>query len=71
MAHKYPGSWKNCATCSYWTGIRQPDTFGMWVTVESHSAKGKCWCLNGPYPRMDKNANMSCSKYDKWAPLKK
>ena len=70
MAHKYPSSWKNCATCSYWLGDRQPDTFGMGVTVDAPDAKGKCWCLNGPWPRMEKGASQSCAKYHKWIVLR-
>ena len=71
MAHKYPGSWKNCATCSFWSGTRETDYWGNWVTIESATAKGKCLCRTSGWVRMDKSASKSCNSYDQWAPLKK
>ena len=70
MAHKYPASWKYCATCSFWAGERTTDYWGKWVTVESSSAKGKCMCRQSGWVKMDKSATMSCRCYDQWAPLK-
>ncbi len=70
MSHKFPSSWDNCATCGYWLGKREPDTFGSWVTVERIDARGKCWCLNGPWPRVEKSANQSCAKHTKWIVLR-
>lgn len=71
MAHKYPGAWKNCATCSFWAGIRETDYFGQWVTVEKTSTEGRCMCRASGWGTIGKQAWMSCSHYDKWAPLKK
>ena len=71
MAQKFPGSWNNCATCSFWTGAREVDFFGQWVTVEQRTSAGRCACRASGWGRIEKEAWMSCSHYDKWGPVKK
>ena len=61
---------KLCATCEYWMGTRQPNTYGSAVVLPEQSVKGKCWCLNGPHARADRYSNSTtCSRYKKWAVL--
>lgn len=71
MSHKYPASWKNCSTCSFWGGVRTTDYFAQWVEIEKYNADGKCMCRRSGWYNRDRGANMSCQSYDKWAPLKK
>lgn len=69
MSQQYPSSWKQCATCAYWTGSRETDTFGQKVYVSSAVAKGKCRCRGSGWNNYEKQANASCNHYEKWAPL--
>ncbi len=70
MSQQYPGTWKQCATCAYWLGVRETDYFGQRVTVESAMVKAKCGNLNGPWRKMDKQACSSCNRWEKWPVLK-
>lgn len=70
MSQKYPASWNNCATCSYWLGERNVDSFVQNVEVSSSSERGKCLCKRSGWFRTEKQASMSCQSYDKWQPLK-
>ena len=71
MEYKMGGHSKLCATCEYWIGPREPNYYGNMVVIENQSAKGRCWCLNGPYPRADRLNNITaCSRYQKWAVLR-
>ena len=70
MPYQMLGQLKLCATCNFWVGPRQPDYYGRAVVLESQIVKGKCWCLNGPYARVDKYSNnTTCPRYEKWAML--
>lgn len=71
MAQDYPKTFKNCATCNYWGGSRQADSFGNKVTVSSSSSKGKCFCQGSPWKGSDKQAKETCSKREHWGALKK
>ena len=68
MAEKVPSNWKRCATCVYWTGPREVDTFGNYVTTASGSTEGRCMCRSGSY-RVSKCANYVCMAYVKWPAL--
>lgn len=70
MSQQYPSSWKQCATCAYWTGKRETDTFGQRVYVDSAMTKGKCLCQKSGWAHCEKQANASCTHFDKWSPLK-
>lgn len=71
MEYQMSGNSKLCATCEYWVGSRQPNTFGSTVILEDQSIKGKCFCLNGPHARTERLSNStSCFCYKKWATLK-
>ena len=66
-----PGTQRLCATCEYWIGTREPNYFGDRVILDNQSSKGKCWYLNGPFPRSDRPSNMcACSCYEKWKVLR-
>ena len=71
MEYQMSGNSKLCGTCEYWTGSRQPNTFGSAVILESQSIPGKCFCLNGPHARGERLSNStSCFCYKKWATLR-
>ena len=66
-----PSGSKLCATCNYWVGPREPDYFASGVELPDQCTKGKCWCLNGPFPRSERFSNNGCcSRYEKWAILR-
>ena len=69
MAQKYPSNWKHCATCVYWTGHRDVDFFGQWVSVDSTQTKGRCMCRCGGWSRQETPASLNCSAYLKWPAL--
>lgn len=68
MAQKYPSNWEKCATCVYWTGHRDVDFFGQWVTVASSQTPGRCMCRRGSF-RVEKAAGYICSAFEKWPAL--
>lgn len=70
MAQQYPGSWKQCATCAFWTGARVSDTFGQYVTVGGPMEKGKCAIPSGSWKGVQKQANAGCTSWKKWPVLK-
>ena len=70
MSSQYPGSWKQCATCAFWTGSRECDHFGQRVTVNSPTDKGKCAIPQGGWKGSQKQANSQCRDWQKWPVLK-
>ena len=70
MAQQYPGSWKQCATCAYWTGSRECDRWGQKVTVASSCEKGMCMIPQGGWHRQQRQASAQCSDWMKWPVLK-
>ena len=68
MAQKFPSHWKKCATCVYWTGPREVDYMGMWVSTASNETKGRCMCRAGFY-RVERAAWLDCPKHEKWPAL--
>ena len=71
MEYSMSGFSKLCATCEFWVGPRQPDTYGMAVILPAQSVPGKCWCLNGPHARATAQSNQTtCGCYQKWAVLR-
>jgi hypothetical protein len=70
MAQQYPGNWKQCATCAFWTGNRECDYFGQRVTVASGMEKGKCAIPKGGWKNQQKQANSQCGDWQKWPVLK-
>jgi len=70
MSQQYSSSFRNCATCAYWTGLRETDNFGQRVCVDSSMSVGGCMCRESGWSNSKRQANASCSHYEKWAPLK-
>ena len=68
MSQSYPSNWKKCATCVYWTGPREVDTFGIRITVASATTEGRCMCRSAHY-RVNRDAGFICSSYVKWPAL--
>ena len=69
MAQSYPASWKNCATCAFWLGKREPDYFCDNVKTDGATARGKCLCRSSGWFHQEKTASSSCQKYEIWPPL--
>lgn len=69
MSQQYPSNWERCATCAYWTGNRETDTFGQRVYVDSAMSKGKCLCKGSGWTNREKQANASCNHFEKWESL--
>jgi hypothetical protein len=71
MSYQMNGQLKLCATCEYWMGPREPNFYGNNIILPDQSVKGKCWCLTGPFKRVDRYSNMSvCYCYERWSVLK-
>lgn len=71
MSHQYPASWKQCATCAFWAGKRETNTYGQYALVDSTMEKGKCMCRGSGWTNQDKQAGSSaCSSFQKWPVLK-
>lgn len=70
MAQQIPNTWKRCATCAFWTGSRQCDFFGQIVTIENAMTKGKCAIPYGGWKGYEKQANASCTSWQKWPVLR-
>ena len=70
MSQQVPGSWKQCATCAYWTGSRTCDYFGTHVIVNNTMDNGKCMIPSGGWKNADRQATHSCNDYKKWPVLK-
>ena len=66
---QYPSNWKQCATCEYWAGSREPaDLWGNRVEVESPMSRGRCMSRDSGWFHSDlgKQANGSCQSWEKW-----
>ena len=71
MDYRMNGNSKLCGTCEFWTGPRQPDTFGATIILADQHTSGKCWCLNGPHARGERfSNNTTCFCYEKWKVLR-
>lgn len=70
MATTYPKSWKQCATCAFWSGARQSDVWGDNVTVDEATVRGKCAIPSGGFKHHDMPACSTCSDWQKWPVLK-
>lgn len=68
MSQKYPSNWKFCATCVYWTGPREVDYWGKWITIDSSQTKGRCMCRSGSF-RTEKPGGYTCYSFKKWEAL--
>ena len=66
---QYPSNWKQCATCEYWAGSREPaDLWGNRVEVESPMSRGGCMSRDSGWFHSDlgKQASSSCQSWEKW-----
>lgn len=65
----YFGSYKLCATCTYWAGQRNVDRFGNCVT--NCAGEGRCANPQAPHWNGQRMANScACFSYEKWSVLK-
>ena len=70
MAQQYSKTWKQCATCTYWTGPRSVDSFGERVTVDSPMTTGVCVCNGNGWKGRERQANQDCPAFEKWKALR-
>lgn len=70
MSTQYPKSWKNCAVCAFWCGVRECDHWGERVTVESATTKGKCAIPSGGWKGQERHASSTCQCWQKWPVLR-
>lgn len=64
---KIPSNFKYCATCVWWTGPREVDYFGQYVSFDKND-EGRCMCRNGWY-RVERDGKGTCSAHEKWKAL--
>ena len=69
MDQTYSQTYKNCAVCSYWGGVRHVDKFSQRVTVASPNVKGKCLLKGGIWSGQEKPASAHCNKWEAWGVL--
>ena len=70
MSQSYSKSFKYCATCAYWTGVRTTDSFSQRAIVASYSEKGKCAIPKGGWRGSQRQANAACQAWEKWPILR-
>ena len=68
MSQQIPKSWKQCATCAYWDGNRQPDHFLDRVTIGDAQSRGECLCKRGWF-HQSRTASGSCNAFRLWEVL--
>jgi len=70
VSHQYPKGFYNCAGCNFWSGMRQVDKSGTFVTVESSTEKGNCLFHGGSREGQERQASVSCGNWQAWVALK-
>ena len=69
MSQFFGSNQKMCATCAFWTGQRECDSYGM--NVKNCTGYGKCAVPNGPFKNSDRLGNTcACFNWEKWPVLK-
>lgn len=56
-----PTSWKNCATCTHWTGYVVPNVFGTYVEFDN-SERAKC--INGGFRNCPMSGMQTCNQWE-------
>lgn len=63
---------KCCATCAFWSGPREADSFGSHARCPHSNEKGVCGNPKSPNKKKSMEAGYgSCSKWEKWPALSK
>jgi hypothetical protein len=71
MSYQYHANNQCCATCNYWAGPRQVDTFNSKSIVDRDTSSGRCVAPAGVgYRGSDKNANHSCNGWSLWGAIR-
>lgn len=67
----FPAYVKNCATCDYWAGHREANTYQKLVQVKEFTDKGKCNNLKCGFrnQQMLAGTGASCDYHKKWGPI--
>ena len=67
---KFSSNTQKCMTCDYWCGDRDVVQFGGYVEADSNE-QGSCQAPGSSSRLLEnKSAQWSCSKWQKWGPLK-
>ena len=67
MENRLHGSFKACATCALWSGIRTTDGCNI-LSVFEQNQTGKC--CGGGLNQVQMNPMASCGKWQKWQALR-
>ena len=71
MSVSYGKTFKNCATCAMWGGIREATYGNSRISVKSGSETGKCMIPRGSHRNQQMSAQHGgCKDWQKWAVLK-
>lgn len=69
MSYQVPKSFKCCATCTYWCGMRELVYQEHYVKTDSSSTKGQCVNSKGYY-HLEMQAMASCPQHQTLPALK-
>lgn len=67
MKSRLPSSYKVCATCALWAGVRTTDGCNV-LSVFEQNQTGKC--CGGALNMAQTNSMTSCGKWQKWQALR-
>jgi hypothetical protein len=61
---------KCCATCAFWSGPREADSFGSHAVCKNSNDVGNCSNSLSPFNRHDTKADYGhCGKWERWPAL--
>ena len=66
MSQQIPFHFRMCATCTYWAGCRELDTFGTFSIIEDGQPFGRCMNPESGWYKGSSMAQNCCTKYEKW-----
>ncbi len=54
---------RQCGTCRWWTGQRQPDNSVIYIEFDTESS-GKCCCNSGNFRQQIMKAKQQCTNWE-------
>ncbi len=70
MIQNIGGFQRVCATCEFWSGMRNPDFMQMNVVVDVLNSAGVCMRNGCPFFRSRTQPFNSCNYWEKWGVLR-
>lgn len=74
MSQQYSYNFDNCATCSFWGGVRTfLNVSQQIIVVDSPMTRGKCFCRDSGrfWSTEGTQANYRCKCYEKWSAIRR